>query len=440
MTILGESLAASVAGAALGGLGGWYFGYPKLGAAAGGALGGAAGVVYGTMRATAQSVVGETGDVVGFFPSYPELIAGPGPMTPQRLFLAQQMTPDRYGWTMQPAGLQSAYGPALAKGPTLEGGHGPAYLRMPYNATLPGSTLPPSTHFQQDVGPRAAEATSALHRALERVGIKGHPHRLLNAFGLRFAGSPELVSSIRQVAGEIARQANLAAVLVARHGRQHAVYFTDYPAMLLAQHPQSDRIAGFDVEGLDDTTVAGTASDWIGGPMAHYGISALSGAAAGLSLALARPQDVPRIPAAVGGTVVGLGVAYLTRARKIQAPPGELPTERVGREAIEAASAGQTGRWLNLLLWGPAMIATGYYQPNAIASVASTASGAVLMGSSLLDLGVNYRLRLRHDAAYRKRVAEYVVSRPARAAARPAAQAAGFAHLRARIARLKGTS
>lgn len=409
MSVLGESLSASAAGAVLGSAFGWYYGYPKIGAVTGAALGGVAGVAYGTAKAAAENVLGEVGEVVGFLPSYGQLIGGPGAMTPQRMFLAQQFAPDRYGWAMSPAGMQSAYGPALAR---AGGDHGPAYLRMPYNSALPGSsTPPPSTYFQQDVAPRAAEAAGELLRRLESAGHSGEVTQLLNAYGVRFSGGPEILDATRKVGATIAKGANLAAVLIRRSEKSYGLYFTDYPSMLMeASDGEAERVASLSPDGSETEVKAG----WLQGAGVHYGTALVSGAAAGATLAIARPSDIPMLPSAAAGAGMGLGVAYLTRARQLPAPPNELPTERIGREAVQKSMAAQTGRWLNLLVWGPGMIAAGYMQPNAVGSVLSTTSGAVLMGTSALDLYAAYRLKVRHDDAFRSRIANYAVSRPRR--------------------------
>ncbi len=455
MTILGESLTAGVAGAALGGLTGAYFGHPWIGAATGGAVAGGMGALYGGAKAVVDSFMGEQGEVRGFTlptagPSvgflqggYGELIGGPGPWTPERLFAAQQYEPDQYGWAMRPRGLQSAYGPALAQvrgtdTGRLPGGHGPAYLMMPYNATLPGSTTPPAGYFQQDVAPRAAEAAAQLRLLLARLGIHGESNRILNGYGVRFRATAAMLGRARQVAGTLAQTANLAAVLVERDSGSYAIYFTDYPSMVFqaaqAHGQTADRIAG-----LEETSGAADSSttDWIGSPAVHYGIAGVSGAAAGASLSFVRPTDIPLIPATLGGALMGGGIAYLTREQRIPAPPNELPTERVGREAIEASMANQTGRWLNLLLWGPMMVATGYLQPNPTASVLSVASGAVLVGTSALDLANGYRLKVKHTEALRAR--EAMVRLPAVPTSRQTGRV-DLAALRNKISRLKGAS
>ena len=60
-----------------------------------------------------------------------------------------------------------------------------------------------------------------------------------------------------------------------------------------------------------------------------------------------------------------------------------------------------------------------------MASILSTTSGAVLIGSSALDIGLGYRLKMRHDAAVQARIDQYAVAPPKLS-------------LRGKIARLKG--
>ena len=332
-------------------------------------------------RTDPPEALDETGDVVGFFPqSYAQLAGGPGPWTPQRMVLASQYTPDRYGWAMQPP-MQKAIGPALAKG----GPHGAAYLMMPATTTRWGVEPPGSGYFQQDVLARATEAANVLRQHLVRIRTSqvGEPRRLHNAMGVRFVAPRPQVGRIKLIAAKVARTANLSAVLVHRAEDSWAVYFTDIPSMVQEsanEHGQTHtRIAGLEA-GTQDAGAAPAPAKKRSKTM-HYAAAVLGGAAAG-----AGAGSFHRASGPVTGAVLGAGVGGLIAALTDEDLPEVAGTSEIEREAVQRLAQGQRSRLLNAALIGPLTVAGAMeLKKRPVLATLVAAAGVAAAGSALYD-------------------------------------------------------
>lgn len=385
-TSIVDNAIGALGGAVLGALAGGLAGSPALGAI----VGAAAGV--GAQVATAGG--SKPADAVGSFPeSWGELAFGPGPMTPERMFLAMNYQPDQWGWAALPT-TQSAMGPALANTPPcvpIPGGQcapgtgfGPAYLMLPANATM---AQPPGYAFQQDVSHRAAEAARVLAGHMRRSGIEilqavrpwpGAPR----AYGTTYKpGWGEQPTALR-LAKSLANQANLHAVLFAgTEPGTFTIHFTDNPGMLMAaargMDAQTQQIAGFgDVtEALQNALGGPTASS----RLAKYVLGGIAGGVAAAYVGQDKKGDVKVAPVILG-TGAGLILTRLTDEGPI--PASTSIEGDIAHDALAMVDSSQASRLFTIGVWGPATIwaATRAKNP-ALATLLGVGGAAMIAGS-----------------------------------------------------------
>jgi len=331
---------------------------------------------------------------VSGFESWGELMAGPGAMTPERMFLAMNTRPDAYGWAAVPT-TQSALGPALAHSTV----HGPAYLMLPHDATM---AQPPSYAMQQDVSPRAAEAARAFSGFLTRSGIevvqavRAWPG-LPRAYGTTYR--PKVGQNVlaRRLAVRVARTTNLHAVLFAgSEPETFTVHFTDNAHMLMAAARRRGTTAN-QVAGLGSTDQEAHAP--------HTSARLVAGTAVGASTGalIADSIGVSRVSAVVGGALAGGVIAILSD----HGPLPHATTEEgdVAREALHLAESDQIGRVFNIAVWGP----TAYYAATKVKN--PLVAGALGLGGTMLILGSVKGLIT--TSALRKRLKAAAARKPA---------------------------
>jgi len=414
---------------ALGGTLGALAGYmvnDTEGSVAGSFFGAAAGLITAgiiTSEPTAEDdlVVSGLDDEVGFGPggaipyrSWAELQGGPGPWSMERLFLASQYKPDRFGWAALPS-TQSAYGPAFANTPAaIPGpggvpqfgtGFGPAYLNMPHD-TAPGLVTPPSYAYQQDVSPRAAEAARVFSGHLRRRGIEVK-HAFFRwpgparAHGTTYAPSWGEHAAAQRIAKRVAQRANLHAVLfTGSEPGTYTIHFTDNPTVLMAQAQgrgaQTSQIAGVGFLGEESISSATSyAAEGLDG-FGDYILGGLAGATAGAYLA----GEKQRTSGGVAGFLSGIALTWLT-------DPGPLPpvvTERgdIARDALEMIEDGNVGRVLTMGIWGPAAYWAATEAEHPILAVGLAVGGVGMVAGAARSYARTQRLRSRLEAATKR--------------------------------------